>query len=101
MKLLTFICVLVVSASVYAKTEARLTEMGFSEKEPKPKRNVAAATVNDMSAVMAQLNKMNGSPKAKPVTADNIGFSGNSGAWTKPPKKQQSFQLPIRIKLNN
>lgn len=91
MKILTFICVLVVSVSVYAKTEARLIEKGFSEKEPKQQRNVAADTVTDMSAVMAQLNKMNGAPKAKSVTADSIGFSGNSGALTKPQKKSAVF----------
>ncbi|OYZ17919.1 MAG: hypothetical protein B7Y39_14520 [Bdellovibrio sp. 28-41-41] len=92
MKILTFICVLVVSISVYAKTEARLRVEGISEKEPQQQRTVAADTVNDMSAVMAQLNKMNGSPKAKSVTADNIGFSGNSGALTKPQKKPAVFR---------
>ena len=92
MKILTFICVLVVSVSVYAKTEARLIEKGFSEKEPKQQRNVAADTVNDMTAVMAQLNQMNGTPKAISVTADNIGFSGNRGAWTKSQKKSAVFK---------
>jgi sugar phosphate permease len=81
MKILTFICVLVVGISVYAKTEAGLSVEGFKKK---PQRDLAAATVNGLSEVMAQLGKMNGASKAKAVTADNIGFSGNGGALTKP-----------------
>lgn len=81
MKILTFICVLVVGVSVYAKTEAGLSVEGFKKK---PQRYLANAAVNDMSAVMAQLGKMNKPSSAKSVTIENMGFSGNTGALTKP-----------------
>lgn len=86
MSTLAFILVLALSVSVYAKTEAGLSVEGYS-KTIKQSRNLAASTVNDMSAIMDQLNKMNGKPTAKSYDKENVGFSGASGALKRDPKK--------------
>lgn len=90
MRTLTFILVLVLSLSVYAKTEAGLDNVEGFAKIQKQRRNLATSTVNDMSAVMNQLNKMNGKPAAKTYTQDNVGFSGKSGALTRTPRKKSA-----------
>lgn len=77
---------LVVSVSVYAKTEAGLNVEGFAKKKLQ-QRGLAESTVNDMDAVLAQLGKMNKAPKGQAITTENMGFSGNTGALTKPQKK--------------
>lgn len=101
MNTLTFVLVLALSVSVYAKTEASLTVEGYS-KTKKQSRNLAASTVNDMGAIMDQLNRMNGKPTAKSYDQENVGFSGNSGALTRAPKKnQQRLQVQLLILQNN
>lgn len=86
MKTITFICVLVISVSVYAKTEAGLNMEGFGKKNSQ-QRNLAAETIDDMNIVLAQLNRVNSKPQARSITADSTGFSGNNGALTKAKKK--------------
>ena len=89
MSTLAFILVLALSVSVYAKTEAGLSVEGYS-KTQRQSRNLAAATVSDMGAIMDQLNKMNGKPKAKSYDKENVGFSGESGALKRIPKKKSA-----------
>lgn len=92
MRAFTFICVIALSLSVYAKkTEAGLTIEGYGKK---PQRNIATTTVNDMNTVISKLGKMGSASSSKTYTAETIGFGGSSGALKRPkPQKKSAVGL--------
>ena len=90
MRTLTFILVLALSLSVYAKTEAILNVEGHPKAEKQTRNLAATSTVNDLSALMDQLNKLNSKPAAKFFKEEDIGFSGNAGTLTRSPQKKSA-----------
>jgi hypothetical protein len=97
MKIITLFLILVLSISVYAKTEARI-ELGF---ESKQKRNLAAAgaavdAVNIISA-FANMNSQNSNGRVKGRVPDSPSFTNKDGALT-PSSKTKVKKTSIIIK---
>lgn len=97
MKFFTFFIVLVLSVSVYAKTEATVTAPGIkSGIIPALKNRTIAASTNEITVAIESLSDFNNAPYAKVPKPYNVssGFQDMSGALTLKSKKTPLRPIP-------